>query len=173
VLAKIPYVHPVAKIVLDQILRRLREQDLATMPRLADARGAVDIQTGVSASGADRFPRVEAHPDTQRLTMPPGPGRHCALRLYGGVKRMVGAFECNEKSVALGFNLDAAMRGKRRSKDMAVFGEDAGVRGVAHLLDQPRRSLDVREKERDCAGGETRHQPALEAAHKLMPLSVA
>ena len=62
--------------------------------------------------------------------------------------------EGEEEGVSLRVHLDAVVRGARLSDDSPVLGECFRVRLCAELVQQPRRSLNVREEEGDGAGRE-------------------
>jgi hypothetical protein len=64
--------------------------------------------------------------------------------------------ECAEERVALRVDLDTTVLGKCRTDDVAVPTELDGVPLRTELREQPRRSLDVGEEERDGAGWKLR-----------------
>ena len=64
--------------------------------------------------------------------------------------------KATKKGVALGVDLDAAVAGEGLPEDAPVLGERVGV-GVAELVQQACRALDVGEEEGDGAGRELAH----------------
>src|SRR6476469_1500110 len=85
-----------------------------------------------------------------------GPDR----RLTFGRRRegVPGAGESDEEGVALGVDLNAAVAGERLAQEAPVLGQCIRV-GVAELVQQLRRALDVGEEEGDSAGRERAHLP--------------
>jgi hypothetical protein len=57
-----------------------------------------------------------------------------------------------KECVSLGVDLDAAAGRERFAQETSVLRERVHVAGLAKLLDQPRRALDVREEKCDDAG---------------------
>ena len=81
------------------------------------------------------------------------------LPLSRSCKSVSCAGEGDEERVALGVDLDAAVFYEDVAKAAPVIGEQFGI-GIAELIQQPGRSLDVREEER--------HRPARQFAHVRM-----
>jgi len=73
---------------------------------------------------------------------------HRLCRGYGSRCRNEG----EEEGVALSVDLDAALGGACSAHGATVVGERFGVRFRAEVVQEPRRALDVREEEGDCAG---------------------
>ena len=67
----------------------------------------------------------------------------------------------DEERVALGVDLDPVLALERLTQDGPVFGKRGCVTVRAELVQQPRRSLDVGEEERDRAAGQFAHGASL------------
>ncbi|HEU5245062.1 MAG TPA: hypothetical protein VFU33_11730 [Gaiellaceae bacterium] len=101
--------------------RRRRHDDLPPVRERGDARAAVDVLADVALLGRGRSSRVQAHAHANRSR-----GQPFARRLRGG-GRSGGCRKREKESVALGVDLDAAVRGRRLTNDSAVLGERARV----------------------------------------------
>ena len=104
----------------------------------------MDVDADVALLGDERLAGVEAYSDLDRPVQ-----RLLCLRRRR--ERIGGAGEGDEEGVALRVDLDAAVGGERLAKHPPVFGESVCV-GVAELLQELRRALDVGEQEGDRAG---------------------
>ena len=62
--------------------------------------------------------------------------------------------EGEEEGISLGVHLYATLRLTRLAHDASMLGERIRVGLCAELAQKPRRSLDICEEERDCAGRE-------------------
>jgi len=80
------------------------------------------------------------------------------LRRDGGVDRVPGPREREEERVALGVDLGAAGRAERLADEAAMVARERPERLVAQLLQELRRPLDVRERERDRSRVERAHR---------------
>jgi hypothetical protein len=96
---------------------------------------------------------VEAHPDPHLDPARPGVVTQRALRGDGAADGVAGAREGEEERIALRVDLRPAGVAEVLADEPPVLAGDLGV-VVAELLQQLRRALDVRERERDRAGGE-------------------
>ena len=141
----------IAQAVAGQVMRRLADEHLAAVAGSRDPRRAVDVDADVTLLRDERFAGVEAHSDTERavLERPLGVGR--------STQRVGRAREGDKERVALRVDLDAAVSGEGVAQDPTVLSENAGV-GVAELVKEPRRALDVGEEEGDGAGRELTHR---------------
>ncbi len=135
-------------LVLEQRLGGLGEEDLAAVAGRPDARRAVDRKARVPAVGRDRLPCVEPHPHPDRCAVGPLVGGKGELALDGGEQCVPRARERDEERVALRVDLVAVVGCEGLPQQALVIGEHLPV-AVAELLDEPGRSLDVREQEGD------------------------
>jgi len=136
---EVPGVH------LDESPGGLGQEDLAAVADGGDAGGPVDVEPDVAFLGQPRLAGVEAHPDLDRTAgQRPLGFRGCADRVRGPGER-------DEESVALGVDLDPAVRGDGSADDPAMLGQGLRVR-IARLAQQPGGTLDVGEQEGDHTG---------------------
>ena len=133
---------------VDQRRSRLREEHLAAVRQCRHTGSAVDVDADVSLGGQRRCPGVQSHPDPDRA------GLERLLPGLGGGDRAGRGREGDEERVALRVDLDAVVCGERFPKDAAVLCESLGVRVRPERVQQARRTLDVREEERDGAARE-------------------
>ena len=129
----------VARFVVDERARRLRQQHLAAVADGRDARALVHVDPDVSLMSHPRLAGVESHPDADR---PIGQASLC-VRGRGG--RVRSARERHEERVALCVDLDATVGRAGRAHDPTMIVE-CGAVPVAELVQQRRRALDVREE---------------------------
>ena len=139
--------------VLEQLERRLREQDLAAVSRRGDPRRSVHIDPAVLSVHDERFARMQPHPDAEvaageRVLRSHGPGQRLARTGKGG-----------EEAVALGAELDAVASVHLLAENVAVLGQRLAVPLRAELLEQGGRPLDVGEQQRDRSGRKLSHDP--------------
>ncbi len=127
----------------------VRYDDLPAVGGRLDPCRPVDLDADVVALRETGLARVEAHPDPDRRMLRPRLRRQRSLRLDRGRQRLGRVGEHDEKTVAFGSLLDAAVARKRGPKDRPVTRPEARVRGGPHALFQSARSLDVGEQERD------------------------
>ena len=80
-----------------------------------------------------------------------GPPESAACAVSGCRDRIRCTAECDEESVPLGIHLGAVVRRERLPQQSPMLVESVRV-GVSKLVQQFRRSLDVREEEGDDAG---------------------
>ena len=128
------------------------------MPGRADACRAMDGKPGVPAVSSRGLARVQTHPDLDLGTRRPGMGTKGELTLDCGQQRLTRARERDEERIALRVDLVAAVGVERLPEQALMVAEDRAV-VITQPLHQPRRSLDVREKEGDDAGGWIDHRP--------------
>ena len=126
------------------------------MARRADPRRADDVEPEVALVADRRLAGVQPHPHPHRRAVGPRVGLERALGGDRGADGVPGAAERVEERVALRVDLRAAVGGERLAHDPAVVARHLGV-GVAELLEQPGRALDVGEHERDGSGRQRRH----------------
>ncbi len=142
-------------VVGEDRVRRAREENLATVAGRADPGGAMNGQSDVSISRRGRFTRVETHSHSQVHIGWPGTVCERALSCQCRGDCILRTREDGQEGVALCVDLAPARVGERIAKEPLVFGEHRAV-----LLPEPgqesRRSLDVREEERDGAARELR-----------------
>ena len=81
----------VADVRVHERLRRLRQEDLSSVPDGGDARSLVDVEAHVALLGHARLTRVHAHSHTDRAT------RECQLRVSGCSDRIRRAAERDER----------------------------------------------------------------------------
>ena len=77
------------------------------------------------------------------------PGRERILSLRRSGQRLDRIGKGEQERVPLRVDLNAAVRGKGGTQKPAVLRERIDVAGLAQLLDQPGRPLDVGEQQRD------------------------
>src|SRR3954447_16860979 len=146
--------HVGGQLAPDQIGRRARQEDLAAMPRVADARGLVHREPDVAVAPEARLPRVNAHADAHGHSIRPLVRRERALSRGYGSDRGARTAEDDEEGIALRPDLDSAQLGEGSAQEPVVHGENVPVPVAAECLQQARRPLDVREQERDRARGQ-------------------
>ena len=118
-----------------------------------DPRSAHDVQPDVALFADRRLARVQAHAHANLRPAGPGVVAQRALRRDRGLGRVACAREREEERVTLRVHLGAAALAETLADDPPVRRHDVAV-GVAELLQQPRRPLDVGEDERDRSAGE-------------------
>ena len=146
----------VGELVAEQRARRLRKQDLAAVAGRADARGADDVEPEVALVADRRLAGVQAHPDADLAALRPLVCRERALGRHRPGDCVPRARERVEERVALGVDLGATLVAEALAEQQPVVADDVAV-GVAELLEQPRRALDVGEEKRDGASGKRCH----------------
>ena len=80
------------------------------------------------------------------------------LALYRSEDCVARARERDEEGIPLRVHLVAAVGSERLAQQPLVVREHLSV-AIPQLLDEPRRALDVREEEGDCAARKVRHRP--------------
>ena len=129
----------------DEIAGRLRHKHLTAMAHGRDPRCAMDVDPDIPLICDHRFPGVQTHTNTDRAA--------CKRRLSSTRSRngIGGARERDEESISLRVHLHPAIASKGLTQNSAMLPERLHI-GVAKLVQQPSRPLDVREQERDGAG---------------------
>ena len=131
--------------------RRRRQEDLVAVREGGDARSAVDVLADVALCGRGRSARVQAHAHADRSRL------EALARHPRGLRRSSGRGKRDEERVALGVDLDAAVRRRRLAHDPTVLGKRVGVARGPERVEQTRRPFDV--------GEEQRHRPLRKLAH--------
>lgn len=138
------------------------QQDLPAVAGAADARPAVQRHPDVALRRAMRLVRVQAHAHPERHARGPGLGRQAPLGGHRPRQAVLGPREDVEEGVALGVHLLPAVPGEGRPEQATVAVLQLGVGLAAELLNPRGGALDVREQERDDAGGEAvAHGPSI------------
>ena len=144
----------VRQAIRDERRRRLRKQDLAAVAGGRNTCRPVDVVAHVASIREDALAGVDAHPNPNFGARVPRLRRERALGVRGGAHRRHGPFEDSEERIALGPDLDAVGRGKRRAEDRAMTLQQLAVTRGTQRLAQARRALDIGEKERHRPDGE-------------------
>jgi hypothetical protein len=113
----------------------------------------------IHAFSGDRVAGVDADPDPDQRTGGPVMARQGPLDLKRAPHRLLRARERHEKRIPLGVHLMAALGGDRGADQPLVLGQNLRV-ALPQRLDQPRRTLDVGEQERDRAARKLTHAAA-------------
>jgi hypothetical protein len=137
--------------VLEQLERRLREQDLAAVPGCCDPGRPVHVDAAVLPVDQERLTRVQSHPDAQ---VAPGEGILCR---HGACERLARGGEGGVEAVALGADLDAFARADLLAKSVPVLRQRLAVPCRAELLEERGRPLDVGEQQGDRASRKLSH----------------
>jgi hypothetical protein len=141
----------------DEIPCRLRDQHLPAVADRGDACRAVDVDPDVALLGDQRLAGVETHAHADPARLEP------FLAFARGRQPVTRARERDEEGVALRVHLHPAVPFERLAQHPSVLGQRFGV-GVAELVQQPRRALDVGEEKCDRAGRQLPHRPILARA---------
>jgi hypothetical protein len=141
---------------VDEVACRPPKQHLATVAGSGDPRRAVHVQADITLGRHARLAGLQPHPHGNAPTLQ----RSLTLRRRSNSVRR--AVEPDEERVALRLHLDTAVAGERRTKQTTVLRKRSGVTG-AELLQQARRTLDVRNRNVTVPDGSTdwpdRHTP--------------
>jgi hypothetical protein len=135
----------VAQAVAGQVMSRLADEHLPTVTGSRDPGRTVHVHTDVALVGDERLAGVQSDPDLDRPV-------ERLLGLRRRRERIGSTRKGDEEGVPLRVDFNAAVGGERLAQQPSVLGESVGV-GVAELVKQPRRPLDVREQEGDGAAG--------------------
>jgi hypothetical protein len=87
VLAEVGDLHTVGECPPDQRLRRSGDEDLSSVPGIADAGGPMDVDAHVSVARSGPLAGVEPHPDPDLRPVRPGVGGDRLLGLHHGPDR--------------------------------------------------------------------------------------
>ena len=153
-LAEVPQPDVLGQVVLDQPGGRAREEDLAALPDVTDARSLVDGEADVAVAAGDSLTGVEAHPHLHLVAAGPRLGAKRGLGRSGRRDRRARTAENSEEGISLPVDLDSAGGLERPGEQPIVGRQQLRVAVAADLFQQPRRALDVREQEGDGAGRE-------------------
>jgi hypothetical protein len=140
---------------VEQVPRRLREENLTAVRDGGDPRRAHDVDPDVAVTGEPRLAGVDPDPDPERGR------RERILRLPSRRDGVTGARECDEERVSLRIDLDARVARHHLPKEPAVLRQHLPV-GVAELAESPGRTFDIREEERDGATRKLAHATMME-----------
>jgi hypothetical protein len=157
--AQVAYRHA-SDIVLDQLPRCAREQHLTAVRDRSDARRSMHPEPDVPLVSDGGLSRVQAHAHTHLLALGPVVLCQSALSHYGSAESRVCAREGEEERVTLRVDLAPFARVYRFPQNAPMVGEDVAI-PLPELLQQPGRSLDVREQEGD--------GPTWELGHLTIP----
>jgi hypothetical protein len=137
--------HPIGP---NQRHRRTRDQHLATMPGCSDPGRQMDVDPEVALFGQMRWAGVHADAHLDRTIGEGGRGFACCL------DGTLGRGEGDEEAVALGADLDSAVRQERVAHDAPMVIDHAHVLLRPQLVEELGRALDVAEEEGHRAGGQ-------------------
>jgi hypothetical protein len=130
-------------------VKRLRQEHLPAMPYGGDARALMHVETDIPLVRQPRLARVQ--PDAHHRA-----AGKCALAVRSSGDRLRSPGEGDEKRIALRVDLDALVLGKHRAESPPMLVQRLPV-VVAELMQQPRRTLVIREQQRYDTGRETAH----------------
>ena len=142
------------QVVAHEAGRRVRDQHLAAVPRVADARRLVHRVADVPVAAHVRLAGVKAHTHAQGDSLRPLVRGQDGLGGSGGRDPRARAAKDDEEGIALGFDLDPARVGKGLAQQFVVHRENLAVAVAAEALEQPRRALDIGEQEGHRARGQ-------------------
>ncbi len=127
---------------VEQLSRRLRDENLAAVARAHDARRPVHVGADIALVRHDRLTGVDADADAH--------GSACQryLGLPSSGDRISGPRERDEERVSLGVHLDPAVARESLTQQPPMLGEQVRI-ALPMLVQESRRPLDVREEQRD------------------------
>src|SRR5262249_26771818 len=134
-----------------------REEHLPAVARLADPRGAVDVDSEVALRANRRLAGVNADPDANLDAVWPAVVHERLLCRNGGRDRAAGVLEDEKELVASAVHLMAVLGVDCLADEPPVIVEDTLVR-VAQSLDEAGRRLHIREDQRDRSMRKFRHR---------------
>ena len=105
---------------------------------------------------------MQAHPHLD------GAWRERLLTLRRSGQRLDRIGKRVQERVSLRVDLDAAVRGEGAAQEPAVLGERLDIAGLAELLDQPRRALDVGEQEGDNSARKLGHPVGVSRLYSIV-----
>jgi hypothetical protein len=146
-LAEIAQTNPGGKIPCHQVTNSSRDQNLASMPGGADARGAMHVQADVTTRFGQGLPSMQAHAHPQRCAVRPGLLRERLLCGHCCRHGISGPRERRQERVSLRVDLLAVAFGKCIAQQPLVFREDLRVPAIAEALEEGGRPLYVGEEE--------------------------
>jgi hypothetical protein len=106
----------------------------------------VKLTAGIALARHPQLTGVQAHPHLDLA------GRERLLTLRRGSQRLDWIGKGIQERVSLRVDLDPALGREGSAKEPPVLGECLDVGGLAELVDQPTRALDVREQHGDASG---------------------
>ncbi|MEO7854371.1 MAG: hypothetical protein ABIR94_19295 [Rubrivivax sp.] len=124
------------------------------MASVADAAGAVDFLANVVVATGNGLAGVQPDAHTHGTRRGPGLRRQRALCGQRRGHCITGHAEHGEKRVALGVDLQTAVRGKGLAQQSSVRLQQFGPGRVAMALGQARRAFDVAEEQRQDTFGQ-------------------
>ncbi len=122
-------------LIIDQVTGRVLQEELAAMPRRADARPAVDTYADVALARRRRLAGVDAHAHPKLSAVRPRVFRECALCLYRGTDGILRPSERYEESVPLRVDLVATVPCDHVAQEPAVALECVPVSISAQFLE--------------------------------------
>ncbi len=140
--------HPGRQLPGDQVMGRLRHEELPSVSGRADPCRPMDVDPDVAILPAACLSGVHPHPHGRCRTRGPLVAGNRALRLDPGGDRGPGAGEREVEAISCGIDLHPTPLRERVAQEPVVIGQQRGVL-VAQSLQQRRRALDVGEQERD------------------------
>jgi hypothetical protein len=141
------------QIVLNQCGGCLRQQHLASVAHVGNARRPVDGDAHIVVQRHLRLAGVHAHAHPHRGALGPGVLRQTALRLYRRSHGASGAGKRHEEGVPLGAHDVTAAARHSLAQDAVMLGQRRRE-PVAQAVEQLRGAFDVREEEGDRALGQ-------------------
>jgi len=145
--AEVTQAHPLGGIVLHQVMRGLREENLSAVRGRADPGCTVDVDPDIPPGRVHRLSGVEPHAHAHRNTARPSLDDDRPLRVNRSSHRIARASERDEERISLGVDLVAGPRLDSRADQSLVFCEEVCV-PVAEGLQEARGALDVGQQER-------------------------
>ncbi len=161
------------RLARERVAGGAREENLAAVGRGADARGRVHVDADVVVDRDDAFARVQADAHADVALARPLLRGELTLRHGRRGDGPVRIREHREERVAVGRHLEPVGAPDGRAQHTVVLRERVLVERP-EVVEEPRRPFDVREEERDRAGGEVAcchvlHDIQLGMAAKLAP----
>jgi hypothetical protein len=141
------------QLALNQFGCTRREKGLPTVRSAHDTGSVVNVEARVESLRLHRLARVEADPHLDWLALP-AVFRQCLLSGQGACDSISGVREREVEAIPLHLHLNASVADESLPEQSPVLSQGPHILLTAELLQHPRRSLDIREKERDCASGE-------------------
>ncbi len=135
---------------VEQLPRRLREENLPAVTGAHDPRRSVHVGTDVALVREDRLTGVDADPDSHGTSFERG------LTVSSSGDRIGRPCECVEERVSLRVDLHPAVLREDRPQEPAVLREHIGV-APAQLVQKTCRPFDVGEEERDRSARKSPH----------------